>query len=245
MHICAKKDITMTKKRHLIIQLFAAACMTLAVATIHAADEFPGSKPDRRVIKTQEKADSLFEKGDYERAFFIYREELAPLGDKYAQYMVGYMTLVGKGVPGDVIGGSAWYRLAAERGDAAYVQASNEVLSILNDEQRKQSDQRYLEFRRDYSDVMIVAKLIEADLDALDSRIDVASMTRDLVGAQYYNKDTLEKENSEAVARIEARLEFLLAALSNPGLLATEEVNRVDQIERRAYASLQAYEAQD
>ena len=32
---------------------------------------------------------------------FIYREELAPLGDKYAQYMIGYMHEHGKGVDKD------------------------------------------------------------------------------------------------------------------------------------------------
>lgn len=245
MSMCAKTGMAMSKQRNLFLQLFAAACMLLAAVSIHAADDFPGGKPDRRIIKMQEKVDSLFEKGDYERAYFIYREELVPLGDKYAQYMVGYMTLVGKGVPGDLIAGSAWYRLAAERGDPAFLQASNEVLRILSDEQREQSDQRYLELRREFSDVMIVAKLIENDLDALDSRIDVASITRDLVGAQYYNKDVLAKENAEAVARVEDRLQFLIETLSKPGLLAVEEINRVDQIESRAYALLQAYKPQN
>jgi TPR repeat protein len=193
----------------------------------------------------QEKVDTLFEKGDYERAYFIYREELVPLGDEYAQYMVGYMTLVGKGVPGDLIAGSAWYRLAAERGDSAFVQSSNEVLRLLNEEQRKLSDQRYLELRREYSDVMIVANLIEKDLDALDSRVDVSSITRDLVGAQYYNKEALAKENAEAVARVEDRLSFLAKAFEKPDLLATEEIQRIDRIENRAFNLLQTFKDRD
>jgi TPR repeat protein len=228
-----------------ICQLLATATIMLAAAVTYGADDFPGGKPDRRIIKMQEKVDTLFEKGDYERAYFIYREELVPLGDKYAQYMVGYMTLVGKGVPGDLIAGSAWYRLAAERGDSAFVQSSNEVLRLLNEEQRKLSDQRYLELRREYSDVMIVANLIEKDLDALDSRVDVSSITRDLVGAQYYNKEALAKENAEAVARVEDRLSFLAKAFEKPDLLATEEIQRIDRIENRAFNLLQTFKDRD
>jgi TPR repeat protein len=228
-----------------IFQLLATATIMLAAAVTYGADDFPGGKPDRRIIKMQEKVDTLFEKGDYERAYFIYREELVPLGDKYAQYMVGYMTLVGKGVPGDLIAGSAWYRLAAERGDSAFVQSSNEVLRLLNEEQRKLSDQRYLELRREYSDVMIVANLIEKDLDALDSRVDVSSITRDLVGAQYYNKEALAKENAEAVARVEDRLSFLAKAFEKPDLLATEEIQRIDRIENRAFNLLQTFKDRD
>jgi TPR repeat protein len=228
-----------------ICQLLATATIMLAAAVTYGADDFPGGKPDRRIIKMQEKVDTLFEKGDYERAYFIYREELVPLGDKYAQYMVGYMTLVGKGVPGDLIAGSAWYRLAAERGDSAFVQSSNEVLRLLNEEQRKLSDQRYLELRREYSDVMIVANLIEKDLDALDSRVDVSSITRDLVGAQYYNKEALAKENAEAVARVEDRLSFLAKAFEKPVLLATEEIQRIDRIENRAFNLLQTFKDRD
>ncbi|MGI9201000.1 MAG: hypothetical protein ACR2QL_08085, partial [Woeseiaceae bacterium] len=97
--------------RHLY-QLLIATMFMMASVGYALADDFPGSKPDRRIIKTQQKVDSLFEKGDYDRAYFIYRQELAPLGDKYAQYMVGYMTIVGKGTAQDFIAGSAWYRLA-------------------------------------------------------------------------------------------------------------------------------------
>ncbi len=51
----------------------------------------------------QRKVDQLFERGDYERAYFIYRNELAPAGDKYAQYMVGFMHLTGMGIDEDPV----------------------------------------------------------------------------------------------------------------------------------------------
>jgi len=217
------------------ILLFGAVCA-------QAGDDFPGGKPDRRVLRTQQKVDSLFEKGDYERAYFIYREELVPLGDKYAQYMVGYMTLVGKGVASDVIAGSAWYRLAAERGDSSFKQASDEVWGLLNDEQRRASTQQYLLLRRQFSDAMIVTDLIEKDLDLLQSRIEVKALSRDLVGAQYFNNDEIAKREAEAISRIEDRLEFIAAAFQNPGLLSDDEVRRIEQVESRANAILESYE---
>jgi TPR repeat protein len=222
-------------------QLFAALIVMLTVLGAQAGEDFPGAKPDRRVLKTQQKVDSLFEKGDFERAYFIYREELVPLGDKYAQYMVGYMTLVGKGVSSDLIAGSAWYRLAAERGDSSFRQASDEVLRLLNDEQRRLSDQRYLELRREFSDAMIVASLIEKDLDVLQNRVEVNSLARDLVGAQYYNNEELAKRDAEAIARIGVRLSFLAKAMDSPEQLTAEEVRRIEQIEGRADIVLQSY----
>jgi len=233
----------MSMQRKRFYQLFVAAIVMLSVFAALAGDDFPGAKPDRRILKTQQKVDSLFEKGDFERAYFIYREELAPLGDKYAQYMVGYMTLVGKGVPSDLIAGSAWYRLAAERGDSSFQQASNEVLHLLDDEQRQLSDRRYIELRRDYSDAMIVAGLIENDLDLLQNRVEVNSIARDLVGAQYYNNEELAKRDAEAIARIEDRLNFLQKAMHDPDVLAVEEVRRIEQIEGRADIVLQSYKA--
>lgn len=233
--------MSMQPKR--IYQLFVAAVVMLTIVAAQAGDDFPGAKPDRRILKTQQKVDSLFEKGDFERAYFIYREELAPLGDKYAQYMVGYMTLVGKGVSSDLIAGSAWYRLAAERGDSSFRQASSEVLQLLDDEQRKMSDQRYLELRREYSDAMIVAGLIEKDLDLLQNRVEVNSIARDLVGAQYYNNEELAKRDAEAIGRIEDRLSFLAKALHDPDVLAAEEAQKIEQIEGRADIVLQSYKA--
>lgn len=228
-----------------ILPLFVAAMIALTAVAAHAGDDFPGGKPDRRILKMQEKVDSLFEKGDFERAFFIYREELVPLGDKYAQYMVGYMTLVGKGVPADLIAGSAWYRLAAERGDTAFVQAHNEVWRLLDADQRQQSDERYAELRRNYSDAMIIASLVEKDLDLLDGRVEVKSIARDLVGAQYYNKEALARENAEAIARVEDRLDFLATATSTPDRLSEYEVRRIEQVEGRALNLLQLFESAD
>ena len=50
------------------------------------------------MVQLQDRVDELYERGKYDRAYLIYRDELALAGDKYAQYMVGFMYLTGKGV---------------------------------------------------------------------------------------------------------------------------------------------------
>ena len=50
-----------------------------------SGERFPGYEPDRKALDTQQKVDQLFDRGAFERAIVIYRDELAPLGDKYAQ----------------------------------------------------------------------------------------------------------------------------------------------------------------
>lgn len=226
----------MNAKPRLLIQLVIAAMFMVTSVAAFAADDFPGSKPDRRILNTQTKVDELFEKGDYERAYFIYREELVPLGDKYAQYMVGYMNIVGKGVARDYIAGSAWYRLAAERGDENFTRARDEVWELFNDEQRLQSDTIYAELRLNYSDVMIIAKLIEDDLEIVESHVQLSALANELVEAQNRNNARLVADAEE---RIEDRLGFLRSSMSSGSPLAEAEIRRILQIEDRADSAIQ------
>ena len=225
--------------------LFAAALFVLAAAVTSAADDFPGGNTNRQIIKIQEKVDALFDKGDYERAYFICREELVPIGDKYAQYMVGYMTLVGKGVPRDLITGSAWYRLAAERGDKAFTQARDELLRQFDAEKLRQSEHRYFELRREYSDAMIVANLIEKDLDGLSGNFEASNWARQLNPGQNAGKETISKENAKTIARVENFLEYLERASNTPDFLTQEESQRITAIQRRATDLLQLYRSQN
>lgn len=55
------------------------------------------------------KADVAFNAGDYKSAFWYYRKELAPIGDKYAQYMVGYMTQNGLGTDPEDVTAATWF----------------------------------------------------------------------------------------------------------------------------------------
>ena len=71
---------------------------------------FPGEPMSERRLKTAKKAEAAFEAGDYKDAFWYYSTELAPIGDKYAQYMVGYMTARGLGTQADPIRSAAMLR---------------------------------------------------------------------------------------------------------------------------------------
>jgi hypothetical protein len=203
-----------------------------------AGDGFPGSQPDRRVLKTQEKVDTLFRKGDYERAYFIYRNDLAPLGDKYAQYMVGFMKISGKGVERDYIEGSAWYRLAAERGEANFTSARDDLLQLFNGAQRQQSDEKYKELRLEYSDAMIVAKLIEGDLKALEKlRSSDNTLTLSVDNAALNRTERLEAAE-QAEENIAARLQYLRNTVESAGAMSDEELSRIRDLEQRAGAAL-------
>jgi hypothetical protein len=111
---------------------------------------------DSRTLSVQAKAEELFERGDFRRAHVIYLNDLAPIGDKYAQYMLGFMSLSGRGVEQDPVLASAWYRLAAERGEPVeFVAIRDELLGQLDAVDRARSDEIYLGLRRHYSDIAI------------------------------------------------------------------------------------------
>ena len=109
-----------------------------------------------RTLSVQAKAEELFERGDYRRAYTIYLNDLAPIGDKYAQYMLGFMSLSGLGVDQDPVLASAWYRLAAERGEPPqFVAVRNDFLDQLDGDDRARSDQVYLQLCAEFSDIAI------------------------------------------------------------------------------------------
>lgn len=125
---------------------------------------------DSRTARVQNLAEEVYSRGNFERAYFIYRNELTPIGDKYGQYMVGYLHLTGKGVERDIVAASAWYRLAAERGTVQFVSARDELLAKLNDEQRARSDQLFIDIRQQYGDLVLLAKAIRSDYEILRER---------------------------------------------------------------------------
>ena len=122
------------------------------------------------MLQLQTRVDELYESAEYERAYVIYRDELAAVGDKYAQYMVGYMILSGKGAAHDPIQASAWYRLAAERGTPEFIMVRDELMEGLNEAQRLRSDQAYRELRSQYCDATLLLNAIRKDLGEFGQR---------------------------------------------------------------------------
>ena len=150
---------------------FALIVMLLALPmTAVSQQNVLGEAENRAILNLQQKADSDFAKGEYGQALEAYQKELAPLGDKYSQYMVGYMYLAGKGVQEDALLASAWYRLAAQRETEEYARIRDSLLALCNDEQRSRSDEIYILLRRKMGDLTLVGQLIQSDLQFLRRR---------------------------------------------------------------------------
>ena len=150
-----------------IVAIVVAACL----AAPARAGEFAirdGGVVDAKTLLVQEKAEELFQRGDFDRAYFIYRNELAPIGDKYAQYMLGFMTLTGSGVSEDAVMASAWYRLAAERNVPEFVEVRDQLLARMDDVDLARSDVEYRALRRELSDIVLYMRLARRDHEALD-----------------------------------------------------------------------------
>ena len=141
-----------------------------ATAFAQRSSELSADLPDSRVMAVQDKVDRLFEDAKFTRAFFIYRNELAPIGDKYAQYMVGYMYDNAMGVDEDIIEASAWYRLSAERGTPEFVRVRDKLMRSFTDAERNRSNRKYNELRDNYCDLAVLLSSIKRDMNELTER---------------------------------------------------------------------------
>ncbi len=105
----------------------------LLLLTAHAgAEGFAPPLETRDVAVAKRAAEEAYRQKQYEAAFAIYRDDLAPMGDAYAQYMVGIMLLQGQGTEANVTLGAAWLHLAATRsGNADLVRTRDDVFSQL------------------------------------------------------------------------------------------------------------------
>lgn len=155
-------------KYTLTILLFAT---TIGHATPAAAQQFGGNLSvdlNSKTLVAQSKAEQLFERGDYRRARIIYLNDLAPFGDKYAQYMLGFLSFNGLGVEQDPAIAAAWYRLAAERGGPKeFVKIRDEVLGSLDVAEKKRSDKVYIGLRGEYSDIAISMRQASREFEDL------------------------------------------------------------------------------
>jgi hypothetical protein len=145
------------------IQLLVLAFFAVDATAETSASSLSTDRNERELLSIQQKVDELFQQGEYERALFIYQHELAPLGDKYAQYMIGYMYLTGAGVAEDAVTASAWYRLAAERGNREFSAVRDDLLQRLDADGLAKSDEQYVELRKQYADIAILVRQIRKD----------------------------------------------------------------------------------
>ncbi len=220
-----------------VVFLLMVLCAHSTTVLAQADTAFPSVPADRKTLRVLDKAEELFEAGNYKRAYFIYRNELAPIGDKYAQYMVGYMHLTGKGTDEDRVTATAWYRLAAERGTREFVTVRNQMLVSLTPEQMQECDRRFIELRKEYGDLPLLVRSVRADLEKLRARtgsrlgsdaspvtvIDMSQGGGTSTGAEYYRRiEERVRSRLEYIAR-HARIEIVDLDVNSIDLASVEE----------------------
>lgn len=215
------------------------ALFALLTTSVHAerSSAPSASFPDSRTLKVQRKVDELFERGEFDRAYFIYRNELVPLGDKYAQYMVGFMHLTGMGIDEDAAIASAWYRLAAERGTPEFIAVRDLLMQDLEADQHRRSDLLYQQIRREFCDLAILLASIKRDIRELKSktgsRIAADSSSMTVIEATSPNQS---RSSTDYYSRIRKKLEERLIMLSEIGEFPDLETDPtrvdIDDIER-------------
>lgn len=235
------------EKLNKILTICLLTLIALLAAPVQAqrAQEARADSPDSRTLRVQRKVNQLFERGEYDRAYFIYRNELAPLGDKYAQYMVGFMHLTGRGVDEDPVIASVWYRLASERDTPQFVAVRDMLLKDLSMEQRQKSDQLFLETRRKYSDLVILLSSIKRKIRDVrpktGSRLATDSNTMTVVDARSPN---WSQSSAGFHSRIKNELEGNLVMLAEIGGFTDLETDParfdIDEVERLVNESLES-----
>jgi TPR repeat protein len=228
--------ITVRKLQYIAWLAFFALFATPVRAQL--SFELPMGEPDSRTVEVQRKVDELFERGEYDRAYFIYRNELAPLGDKYAQYMLGFMHLTGKGVDEDPVAASAWYRLAAERGTPQFMAVRDMLMSDISADQHAQSDRLFLELRHNYSDLAILLALIKRAKRGVEARTGSRLKTTSSPVAVFdARSSSLGQSSVVYYGRKEEQIQKYLTMLSTLGGfpdLDTDPTNvNIDDLERR------------
>jgi len=194
--------------------LAVALSLQLSVALGQASAGFPGVPPESRTIRTQAKVEGLFERREYVRAHFIYRNELVAIGDKYAQYMVGFMYLTGKGVQKDAVMASAWYRLAAERQAPEFVAARDRLMTAFDAVDIARSDQAYINLCLQYSDLVLMLDLARKDMTMLNestmgSRLSGGSRPVVIIDPRFGTVMSSDEYFRQINSRLQSRLDFI------------------------------------
>lgn len=206
--------------------LLATSALVLLALCATAQTTLPGEAPSALVLAAQERADKAFAAGDYDRARWQYEKVLVPAGDKYAQYMLGFLHLHGLGVDADRARAFAWYRLAAERRYEPLVAARDELAAALTDAERARADALFAEIEPRYGDRELLTRAIRRDQRLLRER--TGSRTGGYMGPlTIYLPNGMTLDGDEWYRMIERRIEFRLELLG--GRVEFGELELIDE----------------
>lgn len=231
----------MNKRLAILIGLLTLFAGTVALSQNYK--HFPGAAIDQKTMRAQERVDQLYERAEYARALLIYETELAPAGDKYAQYMVGYMNLAGKSVPPDRPAALAWYRLAAERGEPAFVQARDALYNTLSPEEVERSNSIFVDLWQEIGDNRLILNLIRVDMEILRSRTGTripGGTTGQLTVINLTGRGGSERFYRDVQERMETRLKYLKTNVEIIDIEQGEDVNDIRSLEMEVRKELAA-----
>lgn len=211
------------------------ASLLCAAALAQTYKPFPGDTINQRTRLMQERVEELYAAGNFDRAHLIYEHDLAPIGDKYAQYMVGYMLLKGEGVRQNKTKALAWFRLAAERGEPLLVKMRDEVAAGLSPQQIGASDAIFLELWKSIGDRRLILDLIERDMDTLRSqtgtRLSGNTATGPLMVLRPSGETVGPNFYVDVQKRLQARLEYLDARVEVEDKVLADEFEKIRHME--------------
>jgi hypothetical protein len=207
---------------------------------------FPGVSQDERTLRIQERVEEVYAAGDFKRALLIYQKELSPTGDKFAQYMVGYMHLNAQSVPKDEVSALAWYRIAAERGEPALEQARDELVAGMTKQEIAESNRRFLDLWHSIGDTRIIMNLIRKDMDTLrdrtGTRIPASATSSPALIFRPSGEPLPPNYYRDVRLRLEARLTYLETRIEIKDVAFESDSEQLKILEDKVRAELAALE---
>lgn len=226
------------------ILLVAALTCVSATGFAQWSSELSADFPDGRTMAVQDKVERIFDAGQYERAFFIYRNELAPLGDKYAQYMVGFMYHTGLGTEEDSVSAAAWYQLAAERDTREFVVVRDRLLHVMDQDDANLSREMYRELRLRYCDLAVLLSSIKRNMKELQERTGSRLGSRSSPVTVIESRARISRSGSGYYGNILEELEARMLLLKEIGefsdLDADPDRINIHELERRVQQHIEA-----
>lgn len=229
--------------------LVCGALLALAdvSALAQAQKHFPGAPLDSSTMRLRERVEEMYEERQYARALLIFEQDLAPTGDKYAQYMVGYMHLAGQSVPPDKVRALAWYRLAAERDEPLFLQARDELLQTMSAAEIERSNAMFAEIWNRLGDSRLLLELIREDMEILNERtgsrlpggdarpLTVINVRRGSAGSDHFYQQVRK--------RVQLRLDYLETEVEISDIAMEsdrDDIQAMEQDFRRRYSALRS-----
>lgn len=207
------------------LQGLVCAGVCLPMAGQVPAVTLPGKPISPQVTFSQTRAEKAFHKEDFDSAHWHYLKVLAPAGDKYAQYMLGYLNEHGLGVPRNKARAMAWYGLAAERGGAPLEATYERLAGQLSTDDRERAVEIYSELNERYGDRSLFTK--EIKLVQRNLRRRTGTRTGASNGPLFILRPDGRFESGEKYYNnLEARIEFMTEQLS--GTVTLRELKLIE-----------------